>query len=63
MLESWILARYDLNYEMAVDDGHTDEASDIAWQWTEEEYIRMFHKVKGQKEAERQEAISLHLGE
>jgi len=59
MLESWILARYDLNYEIAVDEGHQEEASRIAWEWTEKEYTRMFHRVKGQKQAQQQEEIAL----
>lgn len=61
MLESWIREQYRMNYEMAIDDGHTDEAENIAWAWTEEAMTRQFHKVKGQHEAARQEAINLHL--
>lgn len=58
MLESWILARYDLNYSIAVEDGHEEEANNVAWEWTEEEFISQFHKTKGQKQAQQQEEIN-----
>lgn len=59
MLESWINAEYDSNYALAVDEGHQDEASAVAWQWTEEAMMRLFHRIKGQREAAKQEAINL----
>jgi hypothetical protein len=61
--EAEVLARYRENYEMAIEDGHAENASKVAWQWTEEEVMRRFVQIRGQHKAAQQEAVNLaHFG-
>lgn len=58
-----VLVAYRANYEMAIEDGHTEDASKIAWEWTEEAIMRRFVQIKGQHEAAREDAVNkAHFG-
>lgn len=58
MLEELVRKQYRSNYHMVIEDGHTDEAERIAWEWTEEEFRSLFARIKDQYQAEHQEAIN-----
>jgi hypothetical protein len=53
-----VLAKYRENYQMAIDDGHTEEASRIAWEWTWNDFENAFVAIKTQHDAELQENIN-----
>jgi hypothetical protein len=53
-----VLGLYRENYVMAIEDGHTDNASKIAWEWTEQTVMDRFTSIKAHHEAAQQEAIN-----
>jgi hypothetical protein len=53
-----VLAKYRENYEMAIEDGHTENASKIAWIWTEEAILNSLFRIKENHEAGHNEAIN-----
>ena len=54
-----VLKTYQENYQMAIEDGHGENSNRIAWEWTEEKLMHLFHRIKDQHHAAHQEAINL----
>ena len=48
---------------MAIEEGHAEDATKIAWEWTEEEMMRLFYRYSLQHIDAHQEAINkAHFG-
>lgn len=45
------------NYQVSIEDGHTDKADRVAWDWTEEQFSMLFQRIKQQYKDEHQEAV------
>ena len=51
------------NYQLAIEEGHKEEASRIAWEWTWAAVERQFAQIKGNYMAWQQDAINkAHFG-
>jgi hypothetical protein len=63
MDEQKVLAAYRMAYDNAVEDGHTEDASRIAWDWVWGYIERKFAEIKGRHEAGHAEAVNkAHFG-
>jgi hypothetical protein len=56
-----VMAKYWENYRMAIEDGHTEQAEDIAWDWTEQDMQHEFVRVKSQFHWQKVDEMNLAL--